>query len=177
MGESMSKLDIVLVNWNSGDYLRTCLELLSQSPWNQKNTRVFIVDNASKDDSMERLPSDKLQVHCLKNKKNAGFGAACNQAAAIGRSEYILFLNLDVEVSERIMEESISFMADNQEVTVMGCRQTDQEGRVNASCSRYFTFPRAMNEMLGLSFLFPKTFKHATLMKDWITVNRVLSIM
>jgi len=163
----MSKVDIILVNWNSGNYLRSCLNLLSHSAWNRINAQVYIVDNASDDDSMERLPSDLLQITCIQNKKNAGFGAACNQAAKIGRSEYILFLNLDVEVSESTIKESIVYMDANLNVSVMGCRQVGKEGRVHPSCSRYFTFPRAMNELFGLSFFFPKTFRHATLMKDW----------
>ncbi len=96
-----------------------------------------------------------------------GFGAACNQAAEQGNSEFILFLNLDVVVNENTIQDSLRFMNDQPEVSVMGCKHLDSEGRIALSCSRHFTFRRAMNELSGLSFLFPKTFVHSTLMKDW----------
>jgi len=160
-------VDIILVNWNSGDFLRSCLNILSESDWNCRNSRIFVVDNNSNDDSLERLPTDKLRITTIQNKKNRGFGAACNQAAEQGKSELILLLNLDVEVNENTILDSIRFMNDHSEVSVMGCKHIDSEGRIALSCSRYFTLPRAMNEITGLSFLFPKTFKHSTLMKDW----------
>ena len=106
----MSKVDIVLVNWNSGDYLRKCLKVLSASEWNCLNSKVFVVDNASRDDSMQGLDSGGLNVGYIKNKENKGFGAACNQAARLGQSPYILFLNLDVELSEDTISESMNFM-------------------------------------------------------------------
>jgi len=163
----MSVVDIILVNWNSGDYLRSCLNILSESEWNCKNTRIFVVDNASTDGSDEGLPSEKLKIASVSNEKNKGFGAACNQAAVLGDSKYILFLNLDVEVNRHTVSESIRYMDDHPGTAVMGCKQLDEEGRIRPSCSRYFVFRRAMNELLGLSFMFPKKFRHSTLMKDW----------
>lgn len=163
----MSTVDIILVNWNSGDYLRSCLNILSKSDWNCKESGVFVVDNASTDNSLNELPLDHLKITIIENRENRGFGAACNQAAKRGKSEFVLFLNVDVEVSENTISESINFMRNHPDVSVMGCKHLDSGGGVKISCSRYFVFRRAINEILGLSFLFPKIFKHSTLMKDW----------
>ena len=49
----MSDLTVVLINKNSGKYIRqTCLSILSQ---NFENYRVFVLDSGSTDNSIEKL--------------------------------------------------------------------------------------------------------------------------
>ena len=50
----MASLDIVIVNWNTGDALRTCLQSIAEGATGVDLQRVAVVDNASADDSMAR---------------------------------------------------------------------------------------------------------------------------
>jgi Mrp family chromosome partitioning ATPase len=71
---------IVMVNWNTGAYLRQCLQSIALAASPEATTsRVTVVDNASFDDS-----------------------AACSQAAAGGTADYLLFLNPDARLLQMI---------------------------------------------------------------------------
>ena len=50
---SLLKIAVVVVNWNTGDYLKKCLQCLKAQTLNP--TRVIVVDNASTDGSAEAL--------------------------------------------------------------------------------------------------------------------------
>jgi GT2 family glycosyltransferase len=91
---------VVVVNYNGGDYLRRCLEMIAAQ--SRPADHVVIVDNASTDGSLipmrERFP-DFVYV-C--NVSNVGFAAANNQAFEICARlgvEYVALLNPDAFAS------------------------------------------------------------------------------
>jgi GT2 family glycosyltransferase len=96
---------VVVVNWNSGDRLKACLESLPA------DAPVVVVDNASADDSIAH--AETLPVTFIKNSSNRGFAAAVNQGVAATSSAYVLLLNPDarvmpgsIETLERILDEN-----------------------------------------------------------------------
>src|SRR5260370_28697176 len=87
-------LDIIIVNWNTGQHLQGCLKWLSSSRQDGYSLgRVVIVDNASTDGSTNELHFPALPLSLIQNCNNRGFAAACNQAAASSNADYLLFLN------------------------------------------------------------------------------------
>ena len=89
-----SRLDIVIVNWNSGKRLRDNIESMYANN-RMDDFRVFVMDNASSDGSVSGLEGHPaVCATCLP--ANAGFAAACNRGAAAGQAEHILFLNPDI---------------------------------------------------------------------------------
>jgi N-acetylglucosaminyl-diphospho-decaprenol L-rhamnosyltransferase len=77
---------IVIVNWNTGDYLRQCLESIALADRSEATiSRVTVVDNASSDDSTPGLSDPLLSVELVRNSRNVGFAAACNQAPPAAR--------------------------------------------------------------------------------------------
>lgn len=64
---------------------------------------VVLVDNASSDsDALTRLARD-AGAAVIRNDTNCGFGAACNQGAAVAATEFILFLNPDAALTPGAM--------------------------------------------------------------------------
>src|SRR5690349_17864529 len=84
-GAGIPTLDVVIVNWNSGDLLRDCIAALDHSTA-AENLTVYVADNASGDDSLEGLSATRLTLNVLWNAENQGFGRACNLAASRGRA-------------------------------------------------------------------------------------------
>ena len=78
-------VDVVVVNWNTGDYLGECLRSVHETVPAPLLGKVVVVDNASTDDSLDRAqqwlrrPASVL----VRNEVNRGFGAACNQGLAL----------------------------------------------------------------------------------------------
>ncbi len=89
-----SRLDIVIVNWNSGNRLRDNIASMHANN-RMDDFRVFVIDNASSDDSVSGLEGHPA-VRVTQLPTNAGFAAACNRGAAAGEAERILFLNPDI---------------------------------------------------------------------------------
>ena len=92
----MLSFSIVIVNWNSGILLQKCIASVYQSDrYNCLLDKVIIVDNASTDNSLADIGLINLPIKIVLNKKNFGFGRACNIGAEGLNSDFILFLNPD----------------------------------------------------------------------------------
>jgi len=162
-------MDIIIVNWNSGYLLRNCLDKIYRSNINKKLLRIIIVDNNSKDHSLDELFDlpKALNIKIIRNNTNYGFSKACNCGFQISRTKYVLLLNADVELNPNTLCESLKRMEDHPEIAVLGCRHIDQDGMTRVTCSRFMTFKHAVNDVLGLSKIAPNIFKPSTLMTDW----------
>jgi hypothetical protein len=102
--------DVVIVTWRSGERVLRCLEnLCAQQP----DERIFVVDNASSDNTVagirERFPS----VRVLELPENRGFGAAVNAGARLGRGEAIVLVNDDVEVAEGFIDAILAPLSED----------------------------------------------------------------
>jgi hypothetical protein len=159
-------IDIVIVNWNSHDFLRKCVLSISNSKQVDLVSNMIIIDNNSTDDSLQLLPvNDKLQV--LKNTENLGFAKACNQGFKMSQSKYILLLNPDAVLLESTISDSFDYMETHQDVDVLGCQLLNDSNHITPTCAR---FPKPINfvyHSLGLSKIWPKIFHPPTLMTDW----------
>lgn len=114
---SHSELDlsILIVNWNSGDFLRRCLESLENQREEGVSFEVIVVDNASVDDSLEGLESRFPWVVLIRNDYNYGFAKATNQAYRISRGRYVMTLNPDAYLPPGSLKQIVQFLDDTPE--------------------------------------------------------------
>ncbi|MCX6294353.1 MAG: glycosyltransferase family 2 protein [Sphingobacteriales bacterium] len=159
-------IDIVIVNWNSHDFLRKCVLSIFNSKQFELISNVIIIDNNSMDDSLQLLPTHaKLKV--VKNSQNLGFAKACNQGFKTSQSKYILLLNPDAVLLDNTISASFDYMETHNDVDVLGCQLLNESNQITPTCAR---FPKAINfvyHSLGLSKIWPKLFHPPTLMTDW----------
>lgn len=131
-------IDIVIVNWNAGDYLRECLASIPTAAEGVDLRRVIVVDNASTDGSADGLGGLPLPLTVIRNRENRGFAAACNQGAAASDARYVLFLNPDTVLRHNSLTVPLAFMEkpDNQRFGICGIQLVDDSG-IARSCSRF----------------------------------------
>lgn len=162
-------LDIIIVNWNAGRQLRDCLEaIVSAGRDGFSLGHVVVVDNASSDGSLDGLDLLSLPLNIIRNSVNRGFGAACNQGAAVCGAHYLLFLNPDTKLFENSLAVPLAFMEDeaNQDVGICGIQLIDEDGVVSRSCYRFPTTGRLVAQAIGLDKLLGLT--HLGLhMQEW----------
>ncbi len=154
-------VDVVIVNWNTGSFLRECLAAIADS--SQTHFRfgdVLIVDNASTDDSLAGAAAAPLPLSIVRNTENRGFAAACNQGARAGNGDFLLFLNPDTRVSTDAVDRCIGFMIDpvNREIGICGGHVVGESGEEEFSASRFPTLGMLFAKMTGLARLFPRRF-------------------
>lgn len=155
-----AKVDVVIVNWNSGAQLRTCLDSLARAMHapDIEVTSVIVVDNASTDDSCDGLDNMGLPLQILRNKANYGFAAACNQGARECRADYLLFLNPDTRVEENSLAGPLSFLesTEGQAYCIAGIQGVGDDGKVQRTCARFPTPATLLGNALGIDRLIPR---------------------
>lgn len=91
----VSLVSVIVVSWNSGKYLYTCLKKLSAQTC--ESFEVIIVDNGSSDGDThgieEKFP--ELNIHTKTLSKNTGFAVANNIGAQMAQGKWLVLLNAD----------------------------------------------------------------------------------
>jgi GT2 family glycosyltransferase len=155
------RLDIVIVNWNSGAALADCLSSIAAAQSGRfVLAQVVVVDNASEDDSFDCARESRLPLRVLRNPENRGYARACNQGACYGAADYLLFLNPDVRLSPDALAEPIAFLEGPEAgaVGICGIRLTDAGGRDGSSCARLPRPGSLVYGAFGLDQCFPRVF-------------------
>lgn len=167
MNEYAPSIDVVIVNWNAGALLQTCVAALTGSSIADK-LNVIIVDNASTDNSTQAIGGSELRLSVIHNATNRGFAAGCNQGAAVGSAPYILFLNPDVRVEQNTLEKALSYIdaPGHDQIGVVGVRLLDRTGRTARNCARRPTEASLLAQALFLDRILPRTFP-PHFISDW----------
>jgi GT2 family glycosyltransferase len=87
-------VSITLVTYNSGRFIKRCLESALDQRYPHKE--IIVIDNASTDGTADILEQFADRCTIVVNEENLGFAAAQNQAIKMARGEWILTLNPDV---------------------------------------------------------------------------------
>ncbi len=162
-----SDLSIIIVNWNTKDYLADCLESVKDNTTNI-SYEIIVVDNCSSDGSADMVGQNFPEVLLIRNEENVGFGRANNQGLSRAGGKYILFLNSDMAVNETCLDRMFGFMEENPDIGASACKLTYPDGRLQHSCRQFPSFKVYFLIILGLRSLFPslKVFRRY-LMLDW----------
>lgn len=162
-------LDIIIVNWNTGQQLKECLaSIAAAQSGNLQLGRVVVVDNNSADGSADQLDFPALPLVVYRNSDNRGFAAACNQGAVQSQADYLLFLNPDTRVFVDSLARPVSFLQApaNQQTGICGIQLVDAQGQVQRTCARFPSAPHFLHKALGLDKLLPHRFPVAA-MHEW----------
>lgn len=178
----MLDLAIIIVNFNTRDYLRNCLTSIYDSR-GDFTCEVCVVDNASSDGSVAMMRAEYPETRLIESPVNGGFAYANNlglRAYGFGlttcrtpgnasaqhspswgdlsnRPCYVLLLNPDTVLPPDALAMMLDFMAEHPEAGVAGPKLVLEDGSLDLACRRSFPTPQvATYRMMGLSKLFPR---------------------
>ena len=148
-------ISIIIVNWNAGAQLRTCIDSIAQYGADLVK-QTIVVDNGSvdgSDASVEDLPN----VTLIRAGANLGFGKACNLGAQHAKSDYLLFLNPDAALYAETLPKALAYMQEpaNAKVGICGVQLLDETGHVSRSCARFPSVASFAAHAVGLSRFIP----------------------
>ena len=121
------KLSVVIVSYNVRHYLDECLESV-QKALEGIEAEVFVVDNASTDDTMSVLPQKYTWVRFIASEENLGFSRGNNIAIRQATGEYVLLLNPDTNVAEHTLRETVRFMDEHPQAGGAGVMMLNGDG-------------------------------------------------
>lgn len=119
-------MDIIYVAYNSEKWLEKCFSSLLISNYDLKKINVYVVDNASTDNTVKQLYSIKEKMkgqlgnfEIIESKENLGFGKGNNLGFSKGSSDIVCFFNIDTEVLDTTLPELEKAIDNSDENTAM----------------------------------------------------------
>ena len=158
-------LTIGIVNYNTKENLEKCINSILRNP-PYCDYQIVIVDNNSKDGSKNFLKKiSKKKIKTIYNRKNVGFGKACNQISKTQKSSYILFLNPDVEISKDSINILLNFLKKRKKIGVVTGKLLFPDGSLQLSCRQ---FPSILKALFGRESFLRKAFPNNVISKEYL---------
>jgi GT2 family glycosyltransferase len=154
------KLSISIVNWNTKEILRKCLNSLYKNTF--KDFEIFVVDNDSSDGSAEMIRQEFPQTNLIANTQNTGFAKANNQAIKLSAGEYILVLNPDIIVFQDTLKKMITYIENNNDIGALGIKLLN-ENSTEIKKGYFRKYPS-----LRQTFLFYTMLENLSLRSKWL---------
>jgi len=178
-------LSVVILNYNSQDYLQKCLASIYKSKLGDYKIETIIVDNNSTDNSIQLAKNlvdnnQKISTKYLLLTDNKGFAHGNNEGVkkVNPSTNYVLFLNPDTVVDPSTLKNMIEFFDQDKKVDAATCYITlALTGKMQPECHRGFPTPwRAFCYFSGLTKLFPKSHLFAGYFLGHLDISKIHQI-
>ncbi len=172
------KLSVITVTWNSASHIAEQIRSVLKAGMNSDYEHI-IVDNASSDQTVAIIKSQFPTIRLIENDRNRGFAAANNQAVELATGDVILFLNPDMTVEEKALEELITWSTAHATVGIIGGALYSPQGELSPQALPR-RLPRPLDQLaiiLKIAHVFPRLLDmyhyHG---RDWSKEQRVDSV-
>lgn len=143
------RLSIVIVNYNTREPLRRCLESIRQQR-GELALEVIVVDNASKDGSAAMVRAEFPEFTLIAPPENTWFTGGNNLGATQATGEFVFILNPDTVITPGALPTLLAYLDAHPQVSAITCRMEYPEGGVQNTCSRV---PSYLDLLLGYTFV------------------------
>ena len=123
-------VSVVLVNFRGVSDTIEAIEHLGAIDWPQDKLEIIVVENASGDDSAERIRAAAPHVKLIVSKTNEGFAGGCNQGVAASSGEYIALLNNDARPDDQWIRAAVAKFEESDLIGAVASRVLDWEGNL-----------------------------------------------
>jgi GT2 family glycosyltransferase len=147
---ALSRVCVLIVNYNSGQWLGRCIRALKGS--GARTPRIRVLDNASEDASTADLP-EMPGLELIHSDQNLGFGPGINALARGVEQEFLLILNPDCLIVGKSLERLIAELDAQPQAAMCSGRIFDMSGNEQRGSRRQLPSPRRLrNEVLRFHF-------------------------
>ena len=155
----MVDISIVIVNYNTQEYLGRCVKSIYRSGIDTKDIELIIIDNNSSDSSLQIaqdiIDNEKIKSNIIRNNINVGFSKAINMGLSQCSGKYVCILNPDIYIEKNCFIKLIDFMNKNLGIGCIGPKIVNYDGSLQISCKRSLpTIKNSIYKIIGLDKLF-----------------------
>jgi GT2 family glycosyltransferase len=143
-------LSIIIVNWNSVDFLKKCLASVKAGTQGI-DYEIIVIDSASFDGCGEMLQKQFPEIIFIQSQENVGFARANNIAFEKSCGSKILFLNPDTEIDSSAINIIYEYLQKLPKAGALGCKLLNTDRSIQTSCLQ--SFPTILNQNLDSEFL------------------------
>ena len=115
-----TQVSVIVLNWNQPEFTIDCVRSVLEQTF--KDFEILLIDNASSDDSVERLREQFLQhekITIIENKENLGYAGGNNEGVKQSRGEYVTILNNDTKVEKDWLEELVRVLGSDEKTAAV----------------------------------------------------------
>ena len=162
----MEPVSVVIVNFNAGARLGECVASIVETG---HPTQIIVVDNASGDDSIQRLEATcggLAHLRMVRNTANLGFAKACNIGTRLASCAYILYLNPDCIIDGDTLPALVGGLRRNPDAGMAGGMLINPDGTEQAGGRR--AVPNPWRALVRLSGLYRLKNRHPQIFSDFL---------
>ena len=115
MKNTDKRIAVILLNFNGKNLLERFLPYLMKYT-DKKISNLYVIDNASNDDSVSFLKENYSSIKVIINKKNLGYAGGYNEGVKSIKADYYVFINTDVEVTSNWLNPLFNKMESNSNI-------------------------------------------------------------
>ncbi len=144
----MTSMDvsILIVNWNTCEYLRECLQSIRDTVKGLEY-EVIVVDNASRDGSADMVSREFPEVRLAASPENLGFAQGNNLALSMSSGEFLLVMNPDAVLLPGTLEILLAFARKHPDAGVLSPKLLNSDrttqnfyGRIPTGSTIFFLY-------------------------------------
>lgn len=125
----MLDLTISIINYKTKQLTANCIQSILNKKW-KVSYKIIVIDNASGDGSVELFKKNFKGIEIIESNKNLGFAGGHNLALKKIQSRYVLILNSDTEVLDKVLDKIVDFMDHNPKCGISSCKVLDFDGKL-----------------------------------------------
>jgi GT2 family glycosyltransferase len=119
----MPSVSVVIPNWNGLRWLPGCLGSIARQEL--APAEVIVVDNGSRDGSVQYLAAEHPQVRVLATGHNAGFAGAANRGMTATEAPYVALINTDVELAPDWTRRTLAALQADAGAAAVACKMVE----------------------------------------------------
>ena len=142
----------IVVTYNSAQCIESCLEaLISQTGW-----EVVVIDNASKDDTVDRARKYEPQVRVVANRDNKGWSGGQNQGVKLASGDVCVLVNPDAIPDSGALDKMVETLSNYDAGAVGGILLLEGDRIQKGNIVRRFpTLARSLAEVMLINNIWP----------------------
>lgn len=162
----MADVSVVIVNWNTREYLRDCLASLRANS-GALVLEVIVVENASGDGSAEMVATEFPEVQLIEPGENTGYARGNNIGLEHATAPLVLLLNPDIVVQAGSIERLVELLEEHPQAAAAAPLLRQPDGSIQHSCRSFPDPVVVFYEALMLRKLFPKSRRFGKYTMSW----------
>ncbi|MFD3271570.1 glycosyltransferase family 2 protein [Paenibacillus dendritiformis] len=118
-----SRVAVIICNWNKKDDVLRCIESVNKSTY--KYLDIYVVDNASTDDSVEVIKSLTYPLTLIQNERNLGGSGGFNAGLRTvfnKEYDYVMLLDNDVVLDTHAIQVLVETMDSDNSIGILGSK-------------------------------------------------------
>ncbi len=166
-------LSIVITTFNTQSLIRKSLQTIFSDIDELKCTyEIIVVDNASKDNTVEIVGKEFPMVRLIANKTNRGPASARNQGILAASGQYLLFIDADTFITSKAIAAMIRVIQSVPDYGIIGCKLFFADGRLQSSAGIFPTLSSELFQALFLHKLFKGKWAEKFTLYGWNCASR-----